>query len=119
MGRPKVAGRDRPPRQVRARDFKKDEKIAELAKERRESKKASASRKIPIDPAIPSWRRKLYTTANSFLAAHDVDRMVEANIAAEARTKEHNETQNDNLGAIVEFQTNATGNNAPIDEVIV
>uniref|UniRef100_M1DYA6 Uncharacterized protein n=1 Tax=Solanum tuberosum TaxID=4113 RepID=M1DYA6_SOLTU len=119
MGRPKVVGRDMSPRHVRARDFKRDEKIAELAKERRESKKASASRRIPIDPTILSWRRGLYTAADSFLAAHDVDKMVEANIAVEARTKEHNETQNDNPGAIVEFQANAAGNNAPIDEASV
>uniref|UniRef100_M1DAN9 Uncharacterized protein n=1 Tax=Solanum tuberosum TaxID=4113 RepID=M1DAN9_SOLTU len=116
MGRSKVAGRYMPPRHVNARDFKRDEKIAELTKERRESKKASASRRIPIDPAIPSWRRGLYTAANSFLVAHEVDRMVEANIVAEARTNEHNETQNDNPGAIVEFQANPAGNNALIDE---
>uniref|UniRef100_M1DC18 Uncharacterized protein n=1 Tax=Solanum tuberosum TaxID=4113 RepID=M1DC18_SOLTU len=116
MGKPKVVGRDMPPRHVRATDFKRDEKIAKLTKERRESKKASASGRIPIDPTMPSWRRRLYTAANSFLAAHDVDRMVEAKVAAEARTKEHNETQNDNPGAIVEFQTNAAGNNASKDE---
>uniref|UniRef100_M1DP76 Putative plant transposon protein domain-containing protein n=1 Tax=Solanum tuberosum TaxID=4113 RepID=M1DP76_SOLTU len=118
MERPKVAGRDMPPRHVRGRDLKRDERIVEVAKERRESKKASASRRIPMDPAIPSWRRGLYTAANFFLAAHDVDRMVEANIAAEARTKEHNETQNDNPGAIVEFQANAAGKNASTDEAI-
>uniref|UniRef100_M1D8D2 Uncharacterized protein n=1 Tax=Solanum tuberosum TaxID=4113 RepID=M1D8D2_SOLTU len=112
MGKPKVAGRDMPPRHARARDFKRDEKIAELSKERKESKKASASGRIPIDPTIPSWRHRLYTTANFFLAARDVDRMVEAKVATEARTKKHNETQYDNPGAIIELQTNAAGNNA-------
>jgi len=66
MARPKVAERDVPPRHVRARDFKRDEKIAKLAKERRESKKASSSRKVPIDPTIPSWKRGVYTVINSF-----------------------------------------------------
>ena len=44
-----------PPRHVRARDFKREEKIVELTKERKESKKATASGMIPIDPTIPSW----------------------------------------------------------------
>uniref|UniRef100_M1DEG2 Uncharacterized protein n=1 Tax=Solanum tuberosum TaxID=4113 RepID=M1DEG2_SOLTU len=117
MGKPKVVGRDMPPQHARARGFKRDEKIAELTKERKESKKANASGRIPIDPTIPSWRRRLHTSTNSFLAAHDVDRIAEAKVAAEARTKKHNETQNDNPGAIVEFQTNAIGNNALTNEV--
>lgn len=79
------------PQHVRARDFKKDERIAELAKQRRESKKTNASRRISIDRTIPPWRRGLHTVVNSFLAAHDVDRMVEANITAEAEAKENNE----------------------------
>uniref|UniRef100_M1DZY9 Uncharacterized protein n=1 Tax=Solanum tuberosum TaxID=4113 RepID=M1DZY9_SOLTU len=93
-----------PPRHVRAREFKRDEKIAELAKERKESKKASASRKTPIDPAIPSWKRGFYTAIDSFLAGHEVDIMVAGNIATEAR--------NDSPGTIVAFQANASGNDA-------
>ena len=91
MARLKVPGRDMPPRHIRARDFKRDEKIVELAKERRESKKASSSRRVPIDPTIPSWKRGVYTAINSFLASHDGERMVVANIAAEAKANEHNE----------------------------
>uniref|UniRef100_M1DQT4 Uncharacterized protein n=1 Tax=Solanum tuberosum TaxID=4113 RepID=M1DQT4_SOLTU len=103
MVRLKVAGNEMPPRQVRARDFKRDEKIAELAKEIRESKKASSSRRVPIDPTIPSLKCGVCTAVNSFLASHDVDRMVAASIVAETRASEHNENQNDNPGTIVEF----------------
>uniref|UniRef100_M1DZ00 Uncharacterized protein n=1 Tax=Solanum tuberosum TaxID=4113 RepID=M1DZ00_SOLTU len=103
MARPKVVGTDMPPRHIRARDFKKDEKIVESKKERRESKKASSSRRVPIDPTIPSWKRRVYTAIDSFLVSHDGDRMVSANIATEAKANEHNENQNDNPGTIVEF----------------
>uniref|UniRef100_M1BHZ6 Integrase core domain containing protein n=1 Tax=Solanum tuberosum TaxID=4113 RepID=M1BHZ6_SOLTU len=115
MARPKVAGKDMSPRHVRARDFKRDEKIAELVIERKESKKASVSRRIPIDPTIHSWKRGLHITINSFWAAHELDKMIAAHIAVEVRANEHNATQNDNPGTIVEFQANASGNDAPTD----
>uniref|UniRef100_M1DBT9 Uncharacterized protein n=1 Tax=Solanum tuberosum TaxID=4113 RepID=M1DBT9_SOLTU len=102
-----------PPRLIRERDFKRDEKIVELAKQRSESKKASSRRIVPIDPTIPSWKRKAYTTINSFLASHDEERMVAANIAAEAKENENSENQNENSGTIVEFQANTSGNNTP------
>uniref|UniRef100_M1DUF1 Uncharacterized protein n=1 Tax=Solanum tuberosum TaxID=4113 RepID=M1DUF1_SOLTU len=104
MARPKVAEREMLPRQVRARDFKRDEKIAKLAKERKKSKKASASRRIPVDPTIPSWKRGFYTATNSFKEAHELGEMIVTNIAAEARADAPNVTQNDNPGTIVEFQ---------------
>uniref|UniRef100_M1DSH1 Uncharacterized protein n=1 Tax=Solanum tuberosum TaxID=4113 RepID=M1DSH1_SOLTU len=113
MARPKVAGRDMPSRHVRARGFKRDQKIPELAKERTESKKASSNRRVPIDPTIPSWKRGVYMAINSFLASHDVDRMGVANITTEDKENEHNESQNDNLGTIVEFQANASDNSSP------
>uniref|UniRef100_M1DF25 Uncharacterized protein n=1 Tax=Solanum tuberosum TaxID=4113 RepID=M1DF25_SOLTU len=103
------------PRHIGERDFKRDEKIAKLAKERRESKKASSSRRIPIDHTIPSWKRGSYTAINSFLASHDIDRMVPNKITTESRANEHNENQNENSGTIVEFQTNASGNSALTD----
>uniref|UniRef100_M1DPV1 Uncharacterized protein n=1 Tax=Solanum tuberosum TaxID=4113 RepID=M1DPV1_SOLTU len=115
MARPKVTGRDMPPRHIRARDFKRDEKVAGLAKERRESKTASSSRRVPIDPTIPSWKRGFYKAINFFFVSHDMDIMVAATIAAEARSNEQNENKNDNTGTIVEFQANASSNNAPID----
>uniref|UniRef100_M1DS33 Uncharacterized protein n=1 Tax=Solanum tuberosum TaxID=4113 RepID=M1DS33_SOLTU len=115
MARPNVAGRNMPPRHKRARDFKRDEKIVELAKERRESKKASSSKRVPIDPTIPLWKRGVYTGINSFLESHEGDKTVAANIAAENKANEHNENQNDNPGTIVEYQANKSGNNTPTD----
>uniref|UniRef100_M1DNU7 Uncharacterized protein n=1 Tax=Solanum tuberosum TaxID=4113 RepID=M1DNU7_SOLTU len=113
MAKPKVAGRNEPPRNIRAREFKEDEKKVELARQRKCTKEARARRRIPIDPTIPPWRRGFYTTIDSFLAAHDVDRMGESNIAAEAKANENNANQNENTsGAIVLYQVVASNTNA-------
>uniref|UniRef100_M1DUB5 Uncharacterized protein n=1 Tax=Solanum tuberosum TaxID=4113 RepID=M1DUB5_SOLTU len=66
MARPKVTGRNEPPRSVRACEFKEDEKKAELARQRKHTKEARARRRIPIDPTIPPWRRGFYTTIDFF-----------------------------------------------------
>uniref|UniRef100_M1DY23 Integrase core domain containing protein n=1 Tax=Solanum tuberosum TaxID=4113 RepID=M1DY23_SOLTU len=115
MARPKVAGRDMPPRHIREKYFKRDKKIVELAKKRRESKKASSSRRVPIDPTIPSWKCRVHRAINSFLVSHEGDIMVDTNIVAEAKENEHNENQNDNPGTIFEFLANASGNNTTTD----
>ena len=66
--RPNVEGRDMSSRQVRAWEFKRDKNIGELAKERREKKKKSSSKRVPIDPTIPSWKCGVSTTINSLMA---------------------------------------------------
>jgi len=117
MGRPKVAERNEPPRNVRAREFKEDEKKAELVRQRKYTNEASARRRIPIDPTIPPWSRGYYTTIDSFLAAHDMDRIGEANITAEATANENNANQNGNTsGAIVLYQADVSNTNAHADE---
>uniref|UniRef100_M1DK67 Uncharacterized protein n=1 Tax=Solanum tuberosum TaxID=4113 RepID=M1DK67_SOLTU len=109
MARPKVTGRNEPPRNIRAREFKEDEKKAKLARQRKYTKEARAKRKTLIDPTIPLWRHGFYTAVDSFLAAHDMDRMGEANIAAEAKANENNANQNGNTsGAIVLYQADAS-----------
>ena len=50
--RPTVAGKSVPPRHIRAQELKRNKKIQELAKELKEIKKASASRRMPIDRTI-------------------------------------------------------------------
>ena len=85
MARPNVEGRDMLSRQVRAWDFKRDKKIAELAKKRKENKKTSSSKTVPIDPTIPSWKCGVYTAINFLMAAQNLDRMIADNIAAEAK----------------------------------
>uniref|UniRef100_M1DFM7 Uncharacterized protein n=1 Tax=Solanum tuberosum TaxID=4113 RepID=M1DFM7_SOLTU len=117
MARPKVAGRNEPPWNVKAREFKEDEKKTELARQRKYTKEDRARRRIPIDPTIPPWRRGFYTTIDSFLAAHYVDRMGEDNIAAEAKANENNANQNGNTSeAIVLYQADASNTNAHADE---
>uniref|UniRef100_M1D814 Uncharacterized protein n=1 Tax=Solanum tuberosum TaxID=4113 RepID=M1D814_SOLTU len=107
MGRPKFAGRNMSPRHIRARNFERDAKKAEIAKERRENKKAGRSRRIPIDPTIPSWKHGFFTAIHSFLVAHDLDNYRKS-VAAES-SGETPET-------IVNFQADASGIDAQTEE---
>uniref|UniRef100_M1DJ64 Integrase core domain containing protein n=1 Tax=Solanum tuberosum TaxID=4113 RepID=M1DJ64_SOLTU len=99
MARPKVAGRNMPPRHIRAQNSKRDAGTTDHTKVRSENKKASSSRRIPIDPNAPLWARGFINAIHSFGEAHDLDKMVEANIATEveAESKEkENLKQTDN-----------------------
>jgi len=96
MARSKVAGRNDPPRHIRAREFKKDEKKAELARQRKYTNEARAKRRIPIDPNVPSWARSFVNAIRAFGAAQEIDQMIAANLAAEAKAEANNEDQNNN-----------------------
>ena len=89
MVRPKVIGRNDPPRHIRAREFRDEEKIAELAKQRNYTKEARAKRRIPIDPNVPSWARGFGNAVHAFRAFHEIDRMIAANITDEYRATEN------------------------------
>uniref|UniRef100_M1E1A9 Uncharacterized protein n=1 Tax=Solanum tuberosum TaxID=4113 RepID=M1E1A9_SOLTU len=96
MDRPKVAGRDMPPRQTRAKNFWKNTKATNPPKMDNEGKKPSASkRKNSRYPTIPSWRRGFFTTIHSFLVAHDLDNLSKSAVA---------ESSEEAPGAIIKFQ---------------
>uniref|UniRef100_M1DLU3 Uncharacterized protein n=1 Tax=Solanum tuberosum TaxID=4113 RepID=M1DLU3_SOLTU len=79
MARPKVEGRNMPPRHIREQKFGRTTGS--------KNKKANSSRRMPIDPNVPSWSRGLINAIHAFKAAHEIDKMVEANIAAEAEVE--------------------------------
>jgi len=73
MARSEVAGRNEPPRHIRARESKKDEKSTELARQRKYTNEARAKRQIPIDPNVPSWARSFVNAIRAFRAAQEID----------------------------------------------
>ena len=94
MARPNVEVRDMKARQVRAWEFKRDKNICDLSKERREKKKKSSSKRVPINPTIPSWKCGVNTTINSLMAVQNLDRMIAYNIVAEDKeTKKKREPE--------------------------
>lgn len=88
MARPKVARRNEPPWNIRARELKLAEKETEMTRQRKYTKEARAKWEIPIGPTSPLWRHKLYNAADVFLVAHDIDRMEATKIGADARATE-------------------------------
>uniref|UniRef100_M1D996 Uncharacterized protein n=1 Tax=Solanum tuberosum TaxID=4113 RepID=M1D996_SOLTU len=110
MARPKVTGRNDPPRRIKAREFKNDEKKAELARQRKYTKEAREKRRIPIDPNVPPWARSLVNAIQAFRAAHEIDQIIAVNLAAEAKAVANNEDQiNNTPGTIVLLQGDASG----------
>jgi len=69
MARPKFAGRDDPPRHVRAREFRKEENRAEMVKQRNYTKEARKKRRIPFDPNVHPCHRSLVNAWHAFRAA--------------------------------------------------
>uniref|UniRef100_M1DZT9 Integrase core domain containing protein n=1 Tax=Solanum tuberosum TaxID=4113 RepID=M1DZT9_SOLTU len=117
MAGPKVTGRDMPPRHVRAQEFKRDEKKAELARQRKHTEEAKAKRQIPIDINEPPWARSSVNAIWAYGAAHEIDQMIAANLAAEAKAKANNKDQNNNtLRTIVSLQGVTPSTKAQIDE---
>uniref|UniRef100_M1DCH6 Uncharacterized protein n=1 Tax=Solanum tuberosum TaxID=4113 RepID=M1DCH6_SOLTU len=105
MARPKVAGRDDPPRHVRAREFRKEEKRAEMARKRKYTKEARKKRRITFDLNVRPCDRSLVNAVHAFRATHEINQMIAANLAIEAKAKANSGDKNDNaLGTIVLLQ---------------
>uniref|UniRef100_M1DHQ8 Uncharacterized protein n=1 Tax=Solanum tuberosum TaxID=4113 RepID=M1DHQ8_SOLTU len=98
MARPKVPGRNMPLQYIRAQNSRKDAGKTDHTKARSENKKAGSSKRIPIDPNVPSWARGFINVIHAFGASNDLDIMTKANItaAAEADPDIKTQSQNDN-----------------------
>uniref|UniRef100_M1DRA1 Uncharacterized protein n=1 Tax=Solanum tuberosum TaxID=4113 RepID=M1DRA1_SOLTU len=90
MARSKVPGRNDPPRHIRARELRKEEKKAKLARQRKYTNEARAKRRISIDPNVPSWARTFVNAIRAFGEAQEIDQMIAANLAAEAKAEAKN-----------------------------
>uniref|UniRef100_M1DX07 Uncharacterized protein n=1 Tax=Solanum tuberosum TaxID=4113 RepID=M1DX07_SOLTU len=95
---PKVTGRNVPPRHIRAQNSRRDAGTTDQPKARSENKKASSSRRIPIDSNVPLWARGFINAIHAFGEAHDLNNMAKANIdtTTEANTNNENQSRNDN-----------------------
>jgi len=116
MARPKVIGRDDPPMHIGAREFRHDEKRAELARQRKYTKEARKTRRIPFDLNVRPCDRSLVNAIHAFRAAQEIDQMIVANLAAEAKAKANNGDQNNKAPrTIVLLQEDAPGTDPPAD----
>uniref|UniRef100_M1DEK4 Integrase core domain containing protein n=1 Tax=Solanum tuberosum TaxID=4113 RepID=M1DEK4_SOLTU len=107
MARPKVAGRIMPPRQIRAKNFRKDTNEVNPPKMGSEGKHPSSSKiSVPRDPNVPSWTRAFYTALHSFLAAHDLDNFRNSVAVEPSKVAP---------GTIIQVQDDTSGTNAKTD----
>uniref|UniRef100_M1DPS8 Uncharacterized protein n=1 Tax=Solanum tuberosum TaxID=4113 RepID=M1DPS8_SOLTU len=118
MARSKIAERDDPPRHVREQEFRKEEKRAEMARQRKYTKEAREKRRTPFDLNVRPSDQSLVNAIHAFRAAQEIDQMIAANHAAEAKAKANSGDQNDNApGTIFLLQKDAPGIDAPADRV--
>ncbi|XP_049357897.1 uncharacterized protein LOC125822529 [Solanum verrucosum] len=109
MDRTNVAGRDMPPQQTKAKNFKKNTNETNPPETDNEGKKPSASKRTnPRDTTIPSWRRRFFTTIHSFLVAHDLDNLSKSVTA---------ESSKEAPRGIIKFQVDTSGTEALEDGV--
>lgn len=66
-----IAGRVDPTQCIRARQLKEDEKKAELATQRKNTKESRAKRLIPLDPDVPPCAQGLVYAIHAFVEAQD------------------------------------------------
>uniref|UniRef100_M1DNS1 Uncharacterized protein n=1 Tax=Solanum tuberosum TaxID=4113 RepID=M1DNS1_SOLTU len=91
MARPKVTGRNMSPQHIKAHNSTRDPGTTDHPKARSENKKASSSKRIPIDPIVPSWARMYINAIHAFGAAHNLDNMAKTNTATTTEENANNE----------------------------
>uniref|UniRef100_M1DYP4 Integrase core domain containing protein n=1 Tax=Solanum tuberosum TaxID=4113 RepID=M1DYP4_SOLTU len=116
MARPKVVGRNDPPRHVGTREFRKEEKRVEMPRQRKYTKEARKKRRIPFDLNIRPCDRSLVNAMHALRASQEIDLMIAANLATETKAKANNGNQNDNAPmTITLLQKDAPGTDAQTD----
>lgn len=91
MDRPKVAERNDPSRHITAPEFKDKENRVELSRQGKYTKEARAKRRVSIDPNMAPLARGFDNSRHAFKAAHEIDKMIAANIVAEAKENKKDE----------------------------
>lgn len=85
-----------------------------------EKKEGTSRRRALIDPNVPPWNQGFVNAIYDFRAAHDVDKIVEANIAAkvaieEAKVAEAQKQEGVNLSTSTQLQIYAPSTKVPAE----
>lgn len=73
MDKLKFKGRNDPPNNIRAQDFRDEENRVVLDRQRNYTKEERAKMRIPVVPNVPSWARGFYNAVHAIRVGHDIE----------------------------------------------